>query len=83
MLTKVEQIMYREAYEEAYEKAYVKAYEKATIEITIAEKEKRIISAIQLCKDLGNDRFNVLKQLPDKFSITEKEANEYMQAIWK
>lgn len=70
MMTKIEQIMYREA------------YEKSTIEITNAEKKKRIISAIQLCKDLGNDKLSVLKQLPDQFSITEKEANEYMQAIW-
>ena len=70
MMTKIEQIMYREA------------YEKATIEITEAEKKKQITSAIQMYKDLGNDKLSVLKQLPDKFSITEKEANEYIQATW-
>ena len=73
MMTKIEQIMYKEAYEEAYEKA--------SLEIA-AEKSKRIISAIQMCKELGIDKLNVLKQLPDKFSISESEAKDYVQTVW-
>lgn len=70
MMTQIEKIIFDEGYEEGYEKG------------SVAEKNKRISSAIQMCKDLGIDRLNVLKQLPEKFSISEQEANEFIQAIW-
>ena len=36
----------------------------------------------EMCKELGIDKLNILKQLPEKFSISEKEANDYIKAVW-
>lgn len=49
-------------------------YEEAT--------EKNIISAIQMCKNLGNEKISVLKELPKMFSLSEEKAQEYIEAYW-
>ena len=70
MLTQVEQIIYDEA------------VEWATEVITEAVTEKNIISVIQMCKDLGIEKITVLKQLSERFSISELKAQDYMEAHW-
>lgn len=66
MLTQVEQIIYDEALEWATE----------------AVTEKNIISAIRMCKDFGLEKSTVLKQLPERFSISESKAQAYIEAHW-
>lgn len=70
MMTKIEKIIFNEGYEEGFEEG------------AQTEKRKQITSAIQMCKELGIDKLNILKQLPEKFSISEKEANDYIKAVW-
>lgn len=66
MMTQIERIIYDEGYDNGYDNGYEHAPQ--------LEMKKRIIYAIQMGKALGNDKLSVLKQLPEIFSISEKEA---------
>lgn len=44
--------------------------------------EKNIISAIQMCKELGSEKGSVLKILPEKFPISKEKAQDYIEAHW-
>lgn len=51
-------------------------------EATEMERQKNIISTIRMCKELGNEKSSVLMQLPEKFSLSETKAQEYVEAYW-
>ena len=45
--------------------------------------EKNIISTIQMCKKFGIGKLSVLKELPERFSISEMKAHDYIEAYWE
>ena len=51
-------------------------------EFTELEKQRRIISAIHMCRDLGVEKTKVLLQLAEKFSISEEEAKKCIEDNW-
>lgn len=52
-------------------------------EATGIEKHKNIISAVHICRDLGAGKVSARKQLAEKFSLSEKDAYNYIEAHWK
>ena len=51
-------------------------------EATEMERQRNIISTIRMCKDLGNEKLCVLKQLSEKFLLSEAKAQDYVEAYW-
>lgn len=45
--------------------------------------EKNIISTIQMCKNFGIGKLSVLTELPERFSISETQARDYIEAYWE
>ena len=44
--------------------------------------ERNIISVIRMCRDLGAEKISVLRELPKRFSISEENAQNYIEAYW-